>query len=701
MLDPSDARHLWLLHFLFLDQLNIDCEQFQNDWNHHSVSKRGHDQSPLDMRFLSQIQHGEYADCHEQHPHDPADAEIMAGQQRFVTPFIWAQQTMTELPKLTRHVRNTAVGVPPTANPFQSIEAYQAFTLAFQQARHQGDIPTGYGVAQEEWVDGVYPEREVITVGRSKRVHEMGMPFVVWWPRAILDVAVALFPAFLHPTSLTLCMSADVPSSITLSCPRFVPGGGRKGNRCKMCQRKERHHSNVAHSTNPAQQHAASCPPSPDNPIQTILDQYTRTRPKAIPQPRHEAVTGLRKMPPRAAKRGTRGFTGTGGVSVDSSRGLSQERAIKIGRLMMTPHGLTAVRAGRLSICKVPRKSEFEEYRQHGLLVSEDGEQDIEFLVSWSMNDIDSWLRRLLPKPFEWLDARLGKPAEGSFHWALLNSERQKYFVLMRPMITGKELNEVKGSAGRKFTTFSVVIAPRINIPRSIYTDWDHAISQALNGSVPMDGASNMDAESDSEIADDSDNALVRPPSKGKARAHPQSVLELTTDSDGSDSNAVQIIGTQPINYARSKSTTSQPSVITTTSHEVAPSQSNMPRAMAHLFVPSATIPDSESDDDFFFTKLIARESEAAASGSKHPRRRVSLSDSELAACESQPSAGKRIKLENYHTTTTRGLGARNEPSDEVAEAGPSGSGMTTGLFTTRRSTAVRPPDSPSCDPWK
>ncbi|KAF8124443.1 hypothetical protein EV363DRAFT_1178023, partial [Boletus edulis] len=84
------------------------------------------------------------------------------------------------------HVRNAAVGVPPAANPFQSIEAYQAFTLAFQQAQHQGDIPTGYGVAQEEWADGLCPERQAITVGRSKRVYEMGMPFVVWWPRAVL-----------------------------------------------------------------------------------------------------------------------------------------------------------------------------------------------------------------------------------------------------------------------------------------------------------------------------------------------------------------------------------------------------------------------------------------------------------------------------------------------------------------------------------
>ncbi|KAH0834141.1 hypothetical protein J3R83DRAFT_11444, partial [Lanmaoa asiatica] len=38
MVDSTDPRHLWLLHFLFLDQINIDCVQFQRDWNHHPVS---------------------------------------------------------------------------------------------------------------------------------------------------------------------------------------------------------------------------------------------------------------------------------------------------------------------------------------------------------------------------------------------------------------------------------------------------------------------------------------------------------------------------------------------------------------------------------------------------------------------------------------------------------------------------------------
>ena len=41
----------------------------------------------------------------------------------------------------------------------------------------------GYGVAKEEWLDGAYPEIEVITIGRKEV--EVKMPFTIWWPRAV------------------------------------------------------------------------------------------------------------------------------------------------------------------------------------------------------------------------------------------------------------------------------------------------------------------------------------------------------------------------------------------------------------------------------------------------------------------------------------------------------------------------------------
>ena len=113
---------------------------------------------------------------------------------------------------------------------------------------------------------------------------------------------------------------------------------------------------------------------------------------------------------------------------------------------------------GELADNMKPGKAKLEEFRHYGMLVSEDDEQPIKFLVSWTVKDIDLWLRHLLPKLFEWLDACLGKPDEGSLHWILLSSERKRYFCLRCTAITGKELDEAKGSSGRKFTAFSVVI---------------------------------------------------------------------------------------------------------------------------------------------------------------------------------------------------------------------------------------------------
>lgn len=58
-LDIHNQTHLWLLHELFLDEINKDCEQFCSDWNSHPVSGVGHDQSPevinifLDITLLT------------------------------------------------------------------------------------------------------------------------------------------------------------------------------------------------------------------------------------------------------------------------------------------------------------------------------------------------------------------------------------------------------------------------------------------------------------------------------------------------------------------------------------------------------------------------------------------------------------------------------------------------------------------------
>lgn len=45
-LDRSNSEHRWLLHYLFLDTINQDCEDFCKNWNHHSVSGLGRNKTP-------------------------------------------------------------------------------------------------------------------------------------------------------------------------------------------------------------------------------------------------------------------------------------------------------------------------------------------------------------------------------------------------------------------------------------------------------------------------------------------------------------------------------------------------------------------------------------------------------------------------------------------------------------------------------
>ena len=45
-LDCHDSHHLWLLHKLFLDNINHDCHEFQRIWNAHPLPRKGHNQSP-------------------------------------------------------------------------------------------------------------------------------------------------------------------------------------------------------------------------------------------------------------------------------------------------------------------------------------------------------------------------------------------------------------------------------------------------------------------------------------------------------------------------------------------------------------------------------------------------------------------------------------------------------------------------------
>ncbi|KAF8236656.1 hypothetical protein L208DRAFT_1251325, partial [Tricholoma matsutake] len=39
-LDCNNPHHLWLVHVLFLDSINEDCQSFQEEWNAKPISGR-------------------------------------------------------------------------------------------------------------------------------------------------------------------------------------------------------------------------------------------------------------------------------------------------------------------------------------------------------------------------------------------------------------------------------------------------------------------------------------------------------------------------------------------------------------------------------------------------------------------------------------------------------------------------------------
>jgi hypothetical protein len=65
-LDHQDPAHLWLLHTIFLDHINNDCDDFRDEWNHHPISGVEQDQTPtvcyqpdlfIKRRFTRKLEH--------------------------------------------------------------------------------------------------------------------------------------------------------------------------------------------------------------------------------------------------------------------------------------------------------------------------------------------------------------------------------------------------------------------------------------------------------------------------------------------------------------------------------------------------------------------------------------------------------------------------------------------------------------------
>ncbi|KAJ7737020.1 hypothetical protein B0H14DRAFT_3611897 [Mycena olivaceomarginata] len=225
-LDRKNPGHLWLLHLLFLDEINHDCVEFQEEWNLHPL--RGpmtSDQSPADIRFLGQLTEGVYR-------HDPLDGihpdainryyglqgprlrrarnqtgagiasddEPEDGGDEDVEPTVEEQLENQIQADLAQNIRHEPVKVANHRSPFKDPDLEDYFLgLLGQLFAEPATPPEDYGVLEDEWDEEDYPEIEVFRPGTKGKELTVILPRADWFPRAVRwSQALNLLSRVLH-----------------------------------------------------------------------------------------------------------------------------------------------------------------------------------------------------------------------------------------------------------------------------------------------------------------------------------------------------------------------------------------------------------------------------------------------------------------------------------------------------------------------
>ncbi|KAG8923025.1 hypothetical protein FRC02_011448 [Tulasnella sp. 418] len=222
-LNIHNPAHLWLLHFLFLDSINEDADNFVKDWNAHPLSTAGvSNQSPQDLFWVGQTTEGIYVSEHDEispdvlakyygvhgrpkhrHPlqtgagHPPAeddgyhadqDDEVMQDADASVVSDTDEDEDTSEpleqmiASNLQRNIRHAPVKVPRHQCPFDS-NGLAVLAELIGEATMEGVIPPGYGLEEGFHWEPV----EYIPLGRRKQL-EVQLPEKTWKHRATLWV---------------------------------------------------------------------------------------------------------------------------------------------------------------------------------------------------------------------------------------------------------------------------------------------------------------------------------------------------------------------------------------------------------------------------------------------------------------------------------------------------------------------------------
>ncbi|KAF9229011.1 hypothetical protein BS17DRAFT_691077, partial [Gyrodon lividus] len=181
------------------------CATFCEEWNAHPISGEGHDQSPNNMHFMGQLEHGLYMEdeitlhpdvlnhyygsTRHQQPYHEGGLQESDGEWEDIDD---DEATLhhADLPSLIAEEQATqclheAAPVPPQVNPFGHQYLEHAFRQALTQVQEVSHIPPELGIREEEWGNEGYSEMETISSSRGQRELVIELPHFIWYPRAV------------------------------------------------------------------------------------------------------------------------------------------------------------------------------------------------------------------------------------------------------------------------------------------------------------------------------------------------------------------------------------------------------------------------------------------------------------------------------------------------------------------------------------
>ncbi|KAL0959570.1 hypothetical protein HGRIS_011280 [Hohenbuehelia grisea] len=204
----------------------------------------------------------------------------------------------------------------------------------------------------------------------------------------------------------------------------------------------------------------------------------------------------------------------------------------------MMPTGENA--EGELNDTRVPKGQLLETYRRCGLAVYElDNGSPIEIDRRWSEEQVKSFLGRLFPKVFHWLElcAPPHEDDERTRMYSLLSHEGTKVFKV-ESAIHGRT------SIGRKAAPERM--ATRIPIPEGVYTNWDKSLQDAANNIFPPSptkSVASTDYSDSDKSKDEGDIPPVLLPTSKDVQCGVRAYIEISDDDEPSVPGDVNLDG--------------------------------------------------------------------------------------------------------------------------------------------------------------